>query len=90
MFSSRMGEFAAGASPTETPSLMQRADKFNSQDPHQFKANGLNEPYMLSKNNGNSQQDALRQTPGGELPSQNGYAANTYQALDPSIGTRLI
>lgn len=87
---SRIGQFASGAtSPAETASLQQRAAKFNAQDPGKFKANGLNQPVMLSPNNANSATDAQRQTPAGQLPSPNGMSKNTYQKLVPSYGMSL-
>lgn len=85
---SRLGHFAQGAttntSPTETPALIARAAGFNGQNPRGFTPNGLNQPIMLSPSNGNSTADALRQTPNGELPSQNGMSASTYQKMNPT------
>jgi hypothetical protein len=40
-------------------------------------------------NDGNSSIDVQRQTPGGQLPTQNGMATQTYNALNPSYKTRL-
>jgi hypothetical protein len=57
---------------------------------HSFTPNSVLQQYMLSPNNGNSAADAARQTPMGQLPSQNGMAQSTYQAMNPSnYGTRL-
>lgn len=40
--------------------------------------------------NGNSAADASRQTPSGQLPTQNGMSQSTYQARYPgNFGTRL-
>lgn len=86
---SRSGNFAAGAVVHQSPSLMTTADKQNSQDPRTFKANGLNQPIMHSPMNGNSQSDASRQTPSGQLPGQNGMSSDTYKQLNPSMGTNL-
>lgn len=91
---SRMGHFAQGAmpaasSPTEPPSLQQASEKFNSRNPRKFTPNGLNQPIMLSSDNGNSQKDAARQTPSGQLPSSNGYAQSTYDKIVPQYGMAL-
>jgi hypothetical protein len=90
---SRMAHFAAGATtntgPTESASLQARAQKFNAADPGKFVPNGVNQPYMLSPGNGNSPADAARQTPTGQLPSQNGMAASTYSKLIPQYGMSL-
>lgn len=88
---SRQGSFAQGAlSPTEPESLQARAAAFNAKDPRVFKANGLNQPVMMSSVNGNSTADAERQTPNGQLPSMNGMSSSTYQKLNPtSYGTHL-
>lgn len=86
---SRTGNFTLGtSSPTETPSLMERAQKFNLADPDTFQAHGLNQPYMLSAN-GMSKQDASRQTPNGQLPDSNGMAQDTYQKKIPSLPANL-
>lgn len=87
---SRTGNFAAGTiAPTETPSLMQRDQKFNSKVPGKFTPNGLNQPVMLDPGNGNGPKDATRQTPNGELPDSNGMSQSTYSKLDPSLSTHL-
>jgi len=45
---------------------------------------------MLSPANGNSQRDAMRQTPSGQLPSMNGSSESTYQQQNPTAyGTDL-
>jgi len=86
--SSRVSHFMMGAS--HSPSLQASADKFNQQVPGKFRANGLNQPYMLSSGNGNSRADASRQTPSGQLPSLNGMSESTYNAINPaSYGMRL-
>ena len=88
--SSRTAHFAQGTQPTETPSLQARAQAFKQQVPGKFQANGLNQPIMLSPVNGNSPEDAARQTPNGELPSMNGSSRATYQQRNPtSYGTAL-
>jgi hypothetical protein len=87
---SRMGHFTQGVmGPTEPDSLKQRAERFNSRNPRKFTANGVNQPVMLSADNGNSQKDAARQTPSGQLPSDNGYAKSTYDKIVPSYGMAL-
>jgi hypothetical protein len=86
---SRTGNFALGSSsPSETPSLMERAQKFNLADPDKFVANGLNQPYMLAPN-GTDAAGAKRMTPNGELPDSNGMALDTYQKKIPSLPSNL-
>lgn len=84
---SRIGHFTQGASPSETPSLQARAQTFNNQNPHGFQANGLNQPLMRSAGNGNSETDARRQTPNGQLPDANGDSQSTYNKINPSYQT---
>lgn len=80
---SRMAHFAQGASPEETSSLRYRSDVFNQSVPGKFTPNGLNQPIMLSSGNGNSAEDASRQTPSGQLPSMNGMSRSTYDQINP-------
>lgn len=82
---SRSGHFAEGViGPSEPQSLKLASAKFNSQNPRAYKANGLNQPVMLDPSNGNSKSDAARQTPSGQLPSDNGMSQSTYQQVNPS------
>lgn len=79
---SRQAHFATGV-VGETPSLEKRSLSFNDKVSHGFRPNGLNQPFMLSPGNGNSPADAARQTPSGQLPSENGMSSSTYQQLVP-------
>lgn len=85
---SRQAHFAAGV-VGETQSLQNRANSFNTQVPRMFRANGLNQPFMMSPGNGNSMTDAQRQTPVGQLPSQNGSSLSTYNQKTPRFGQNL-
>jgi hypothetical protein len=89
----RQAEFALGQSTTPVSSLVQDSGKQNALarqaalTPHSVLSAYMNFP---SPGNGNSAQDAKRQTPGGELPSENGYASQTYsQRFPTTFGTKL-
>jgi len=87
---SRMGNFASGASVVSEPQSLQNSSMtFNAKVPGKFTANGLNQPIMDSPD-GMSARDAKRQTPNGELPSENGSSDSTYTAINPDqFGTAL-
>lgn len=78
------GQQALGIHPTLSAGLQAASARQNSANPKTFKPNGLNQPYMMDPNNGNSTTDASRQTPGGQLPSANGMSASTYHAINPN------
>lgn len=40
---------------------------------------------IRSPQNGNSDADAARQTPNGQLPTRNGYADSTYNQTNPNF-----
>lgn len=78
------GQQALGIHPTLTAGLQAASARQNVSNPRTFKANGLNQPYMMDPSNGNSATDASRQTPSGQLPSANGMSASTYHAINPN------
>jgi hypothetical protein len=85
----RSAEFKTGATTGSPYSLQATSNAFNQQSsdaarrPHSVMDLYFN---IRSPQNGNSDADAQRQTPNGQLPSKNdGYSDSTYNQLNPNF-----
>lgn len=85
----RSADFKSGALGQGPYTLSASSDSFNNKasDAANRTHSVLNMFYHIpSPTNGNSEQDALRQTPRGQLPSKNdGYSPRTYAQLNPNF-----
>lgn len=85
----RSAEFKTGATTGSPYSLSATADAWNqSASDSRTRPHSVLDLYynIRSPGNGNSETDAKRQTPSGQLPSKNdGYSSNTYSQLNPNF-----
>lgn len=86
---SRTSEFAGGQTGNGQPAtaMNQKPVKTISFKPNS--ALDMMQQAGYHPNDGNSTDDAARQTPSGQLPGPNGSAPNTYDAETPNMKTRL-